>query len=236
MTRDTVLCAGGCERVVRPGDRFCDKCRPLDARASDGAQPDLFSSPTPAKQRTRAALPDRVALTNPPHQSSSPTSTAAATAVSPLFPAQLQRVLAAVIHARDGGLTRAELAAVLKMRLSSVCSAVRTLYRQGLIGSNEGVTRVDPETHMNVEVLVSERYVKRWQDASGALIPRRTRTLLDGALCDLVSAYSDNPITEAQKRQQQKELDAARQKHDAQELEGCTNDDEVAAITRQQTQ
>lgn len=206
MTRN-VMCAGGCESVARPGSRYCARCQPRDVLASDSAQPDLFSS-TPAK-RTRAALPDSVALNNPPHQSSSPTSTAAATVIRPTFPAQLQRVLAFVQSNGLHGATRAEIAAALKMRLSSVCSAARTLYRQGLVGSNPQHTRVDPETHMNVEVLVSEIHVLRWQG-----VPRRHRTLLDGTTCDLVSAFSDNPITEAQKRQQQKELDAARSKRD----------------------
>jgi hypothetical protein len=201
------MCAGGCDDVARPGSRFCAKCQPRDVVVSDGAQSDLFSSPTPAKQRTRAALPDRVALNHPPHQSKSPTSTAAADAIASKFPTQLQRVLAAVLHAKRGGLTRAELADVLDMRLSSVCSAVRTLYRQGLIGSNPDETRIDQSSGMHVEVLVAEQYVERWLDASRALIPRRTRSMLDGALCDLVDPSTDKPITEGQKHQPKKDTD-----------------------------
>lgn len=172
--------------MAAPGDTLCPRCRsrvPVDAPS----EPDLFSQPAASEKpaKTRAALPDAVALNHPPHQARSATSAAAARNIKDQFPTQLEKVLRRIQAFGTTGYTRAELAGDLGMRLSSVCSAVRTLYRQGLIGSNEGETRVDPESKQRVEVLVSEHFVHRWHDASGALIPRRARSMLDGAPCDL---------------------------------------------------
>lgn len=159
----------------------------------EGGALDLFGAPSngneppmPAPLETRASMPYAIAQ-HAPSAPGSPTSRAAARRLDALKRTQSAqaRVLHAINAAANKGATRAELAGITGLRLSTVCSSVRRLYQMGYVGSNPGMTRVDRSSGMNVEVLFNERYVSRWRNADGAMIPRRQRTTLDDEPCSL---------------------------------------------------
>lgn len=160
---------------------------------------DLFTSSALEDQPPRASLPNRLAQL-PPAAPGSPSSEAAARAIAGAVIPQARRIHAYIAQQQARGATREEIAEAMALRLSAVCGRVRTLYRQGLIGSNPDVTRVSASSGMQAEILVADVFVARWLDTRGRLIPRRHRTLLDGALIDLVAQDTDQPLTESGKR------------------------------------
>lgn len=162
-----------------------------------GGALDLFGVPTDDRQplETRAAMPADVAQHAFVANGSS-TSRVAAKRLEALKRTQSAqaRVLHAINAAANKGTTRAELAGITGLRLSTVCSSVRRLYQMGYIGSNPGMTRVDRSSGMHVEVLFNERYVSRWRDGDGHMIPRRRRTMLDDEPC-LLAVDDDGEST-----------------------------------------
>lgn len=116
----------------------------------------------PVVPATRPRAPDRV-LDAAPHAPGSATSARAAASVSRAFRPQAYRIAAFIASRAATGATREQIADTLHLRLSSVCAAVHALWKRGMIGSNAGHTR-EGSSGLQVEVLLHERYVRRWTD------------------------------------------------------------------------
>lgn len=111
-----------------------------------------------------------------PHQSSSPTSTAAAVKESKTMRSKMFLVYEYIKARGAYGATRQEIADDLGIPIQTVCGRVRRLYQMGHIGSNCvlkcKVARCghDPECRLSLqsgyaqEIMLHEDHVLRWQE------------------------------------------------------------------------
>lgn len=181
---------GGCDDTPRPGLKYCDvHTRQIQLREAALPVSAFGSAPGAA---TRSALPYEHAG---PIAGKAPTSKAAALNVADTYVSKKGRILLHLVACGAHGATRPEIARALDLPINSVNSACNTLYRQGLVGSNPGDVRADPNTGNDCAVLVGEDYVDRWKGR-----PRRNRSVyVNGGECELVHPVTGDRMTETQR-------------------------------------
>lgn len=125
--------------------------------------PSLFDAPPAAEKKPRSRMPVEVAEM-PPHQKSSPTSTASARAMKGSSLSKMYLIYAHIEQQGAHGATRQEIADDLGISLQTVCGQVRRIYQMGRIGSNPGHTRANRWSGRENEVMLHEAFVTRWQN------------------------------------------------------------------------